>query len=1052
MDLRSWVSDNVMKLLGMSERIFVDYIIAEAQSCNTRESLREKLTELPQTAEAQRFIDNLFDRVPRKKSQKDETYLKRKREEQEAKEALAKSKSYKLILDDFSVEEPYSKKSKKSKKDKSLRKKEKLDTWESDQDDRKSKSSSSKEKSKYSESEDEYEKEEKEKIKDLKERDEFAKRLRQKDKEKTKNLVEDRSSKAESETAKRRNLADDAEARKKVLPDIRERSRQEYLRDRTDKQMKMLELGILDEDTLFKDEKLTKKEKKELELKKETLRLTKERLSLSGKTDDYAMPEDYITEKGKIDKKKKESVLYQRYEEDRDQHRFVTDQDQWEQNQIVKSQLKVGAQDRIKQEEQYEYVFDDQSIEFLNWDWKSNSQDDEIMAKIDEAEKKAKTIEETRKSLPIYAFRDELLNAIDEFQVLVIVGETGSGKTTQLPQYLYESGYTKGGKKVGCTQPRRVAAMSVAARVSEEMGVKLGYEVGYSIRFEDCTSDKTIIKYMTDGMLLREFLTEPLLDGYNCLIIDEAHERTLHTDVLFGLVKDIARSRPDLKLLISSATLDAQKFADYFDGAPIFSIPGKPYPVQICYTKSPEANYIGAAVTTVMQLHITQQKGDILVFLTGQEEIETVQESLQQACRVLGSKIRELIICPIYANLPPDMQGKIFEPTPPGARKVILATNIAETSITIDGVSFVIDPGFVKQNFYSAKTRLETLEVVTCSRASATQRAGRAGRVGPGHCFRLYTKHAYANEMEENNVPEIKRTNLGNVVLTLKSIGIRDVMSFEFMDPPHEQALISALKDLSDLGALNNEGELTKLGRRMAEYPLDPMLSKTIINSEKYHCSEDVISIISMLNVQSSVFYRPKDKKFHADKARQNFTKPGGDHLTLLNVWEQWVDTNYSLHWCHENFIVYRSMTRARDVRDQLVSLCERTEVKLESNPNPADIVPIQKSFVAGFFMNTARLLPFGDSYQKIKFGEAGRRIYIHPSSSLFQTPPKWVLYYELVATQKDYMRQVMEIQPQWLVEAAPTCYTKAELEKLDSKKKMPKNHQAASSLSSSRS
>ncbi|RIA90734.1 P-loop containing nucleoside triphosphate hydrolase protein [Glomus cerebriforme] len=1006
MDLRSWVSDNVIKLTGMSERIFVDYIIAEAQSCKTRETLREK-----------------------------------KREEKEAKETLAKSKTYKLILDDFDVEEPSSKKSKKSKKDKSLRKKEKSNTWESDQDDKKSKSSSSKEKSKYSESEDEYEKEEKEKINDLKERDEFAKRLRQKDKERTKKLVEDRSSKAESEAAKRRNLADDAESRRKVLPDIRERSRQEYLRDRTDKQMKMLELGIIDEDTLFKDEKLTKKEKKELELKKETLRLTKERLSLSGKTDDYAMPEDYITEKGKIDKKKKESVLYKRYEEDRDQNKFVTDQDQWEQNQIVKSQLKVGAQDRVKQEEQYDYVFDDQAIEFLNWDWKSNNKDDEIIAKIDEAEKKAKTIEETRKSLPIYAFRDELLNAIEEFQVLVIVGETGSGKTTQLPQYLFEAGYTKGGKKIGCTQPRRVAAMSVAARVSEEMGVKLGYEVGYSIRFEDCTSDKTIIKYMTDGMLLREFLTEPLLDGYNCLIIDEAHERTLHTDVLFGLVKDIARSRPDLKLLISSATLDAQKFADYFDGAPIFSIPGKPYPVQICYTKSPEANYIGAAVTTVMQLHITQQKGDILVFLTGQEEIETVQENLQQACRVLGSKIRELIICPIYANLPPDMQGKIFEPTPPGARKVILATNIAETSITIDGISFVIDPGFVKQNFYSAKTR-----------ASATQRAGRAGRVGPGHCFRLYTKHAYANEMEENNVPEIKRTNLSNVVLMLKSIGIRDVMSFEFMDPPHEQALISALKDLSDLGALNNEGELTKLGRRMAEYPLDPMLSKTIITSEKYHCSEEVISIISMLSVQSSVFYRPKDKKFHADKARQNFTKPGGDHLTLLNVWEQWVDTNYSLNWCHENFIVYRSMTRARDVRDQLVGLCERTEVKLESNPNPADIVPIQKSFVAGFFMNTARLLPFGDSYQKIKFGEAGRRIHVHPSSSLFQTPPKWVLYYELVATQKDYMRQVMEIQPHWLTEAAPTCYTKAELEKLDSKKKMPKNHQAAGSSSSSKS
>ncbi|CAG8463709.1 8740_t:CDS:10 [Cetraspora pellucida] len=914
MDLRSWVSDNTLKLVGMSEATIVDYMIAEAQCAKSRESLREALSELPQTAEAQRFINELFDRVPRKNEQN-------------------------------------SKKSKKSKKEKNLRKKDTLNGWEK--------------------SEDEYLKEENEKIQDIIERDEYAKRLREKDKERTKKLVEDRSSKADSETAKRRNLANDAEARKKLLPDIRERSRQTYLKDRTDKQLQMLELGVIDEDILFKDEKLSKRERRELEMKKETLRLTKERLSLSGKTDEYSMPED------------------------RDPNKFVTDQDQWEQTQIVKSQLKVGAQDRIKEEEDYSYVFDDQAIDFLDWDWKSNDKEDEIMAKIDEAERK-----------------EDLLKAINEYQTLVIVGETGSGKTTQLPQYLFEAGYTKDGKKICCTQPRRVAAMSVAARVAEEMGVKLGYEVGYAIRFEDCTSDKTIIKYMTDGTLLREFLSTPLLDDYNCLMIDEAHERTLHTDILFGLVKDIARVRPDLKLLISSATLDAQKFAEYFD-APIFNIPGKPYPVQICYTKAPEANYISAAITTVMQLHISQKNGDILVFLTGQDEIEAVHESLQHTCRVLGSKIRELIICPIYANLPPDMQAKIFEPTPPGARKVILATNIAETSITIDGVTFVIDPGFVKQNVYSPKTRMESLLVVPCSRASAVQRSGRAGRVGPGHCFRLYTQHAFHNELEENTVPEIQRTNLANVVLSLKSIGIHDVMRFEFMDPPHEQALIAALNDLYALGALNNNGELTKLGRRMAEFPLDPFLSKSIIWSERYNCTEEVISIISMLTVQSSVFYRPKDKKFHADKARQNFVRPGGDHFT------------------------------ARDVRDQLVGLCERAEVDLTSNPNPGDIVPIQKSIVSGFFMNAARISRFGESYQKAKYGEPGRTIHIHPSSSLFQVNPKWIVFFELVLTSKEYMRQVMEIKPEWLTEAAPYYYSKSELDNLDGKKKMPKNNQA---------
>ncbi|CAG8496477.1 12910_t:CDS:10, partial [Acaulospora colombiana] len=969
MDLRSWVSDNALKLLGMSERTIVDYIIAEAQSSKGKEALYEKLNHLLPTAEARQFIEELFDRVPRKSStQSGDSSVKRKREEQEARKLVESKNSYKFIQDtDLVVEK----------------------------------------------SEDEYIKEEKERIQDLKERDEFAKRLRDKDKERVKKLVEDRSSKAESEAAKRRNLADDADARRQILPEIRERSRQIYLKDRTDKQLQMLELGILDEETFFKDEKLTKAERKDLESKKERLRLTKERLSLSVKSDEYTMPEE---------------------------------QEQWEQNQITKSQLKVGAQDRVKEEEDYSYVFDDQAIDFLDWDWKLNNKDDEIIARIEEAEQKAKSIEETRKSLPIYAFREELLKAINDYQVLVIVGETGSGKTTQLPQYLSEAGYTKGGKKVGCTQPRRVAAMSVAARVAEEMGVKLGYEVGYSIRFEDCTSDKTTIKYMTDGMLLREFLTEPLLDGYNCLIIDEAHERTLHTDILFGLVKDIARVRPDLKLLISSATLDAKKFSDYFDEAPIFNIPGKPYPVQVCYTKAPEANYISAAITTVMQLHISQKNGDILVFLTGQDEIEMVQESLQQACRVLGSKIRELIICPIYANLPPDMQSKIFEPTPPGARKVVLATNIAETSITINGVTFVIDPGFVKQNNYSPKTRMESLLVVPCSRASAVQRAGRAGRVGPGYCFRLYTKHAFANELEENTIPEIQRTNLGNVVLTLKSIGIHDVMNFEFMDPPHEQALIAALNDLYALGALNNNGELTKLGRRMAEFPLDPFLSKTIIWSEKYHCTEEIISIISMLTVQSSVFYRPKDKKFHADKARQNFIRPGGDHFTLLNVWEQWVETNYSISWCYENFIVYRSMARARDVRDQLAGLCERAEVELESNPNPGDIVPIQKSIVSGFFMNAARISRFGDSYSKVKYGDSGRIIHVHPSSSLFQVNPKWVIYYELVLTSKEYMRQVMEIQPEWLLEAAPYYYSKTELDSLNDKKKMPKNRQSTQS------
>ena len=301
----------------------------------------------------------------------------------------------------------------------------------------------------------------------------------------------------------------------------------------------------------------------------------------------------------------------------------------------------------------------------------------------------------SRQELPMFPYRDDMLAAIEEHQILIVVAETGSGKTTQIPQYLHEAGYTGKGK-IGVTQPRRVAAMSVAARVSREVGCKLGHEVGYSIRFEDKTSERTLIKYMTDGMLLRELLQESDLASYSVLMIDEAHERTLHTDVLFGLVKDIARFRPDLKLLISSATLDAAKFSDFFDDAPIFKVPGRRFPVDLYYTKQPEADYVEAAVTTVLQIHVTQPKGDILVFFTGQEEIESAQEMLTIRTRNLGTRVRELQILPVYASLPSDQQAKIFAPTPPNARKVVLATNIAETSLTIDGIIYVIDAGFAK--------------------------------------------------------------------------------------------------------------------------------------------------------------------------------------------------------------------------------------------------------------------------------------------------------------------------------------------------------------------
>jgi pre-mRNA-splicing factor ATP-dependent RNA helicase DHX16 len=651
-----------------------------------------------------------------------------------------------------------------------------------------------------------------------------------------------------------------------------------------------------------------------------------------------------------------------------------------------------------------------------------------------------------RASLPIYTYRDDLLQAIADHQVLVVVGETGSGKTTQIPQYLHEIGYTALGK-VGCTQPRRVAAMSVAARVAQEMGVKLGAEVGYSIRFEDCTSKSTVIKYMTDGMLLREFLAEPDLASYSVMIIDEAHERTLHTDILLGLIKDIVRYREDLKIIISSATVDAEKFAAYFDGAPIYNIPGRRYPVQYYHTKAPEADYVEAAIVTVLQVHVTQDvPGDILVFLTGQEEIETAAEELAKRTRGLGTKVKELLICPIYATLPAEQQAKIFEATPPGARKVVLATNIAETSLTIEGIVYVIDTGYAKQNTYNARTGMESLQVVPISQASAVQRAGRAGRTGPGKCFRLFTEWAFANDLPKETTPEILRVNLSNVVLMLKSLGIDDLVHFDFMDPPPHEALIRALEQLYALGALNDRGQLTKLGRRMAEFPCDPMLSKMLLASETYGCGDEVVTVAAMLDVNSSVFYRPKDKALLADTARATFARgAAGDHAALLNVFNGWRDAGFSTQWCYENFIQAKSMKRARDVRDQLAALCERVEVPLVSagagaggggggGDNAAVGDALAKAITAGFFYNVARLEKSG-GYRTAKTGHG---VHVHPSSCLAkdEVPARWLVYHELVETSKEFMRCVTQIKPEWLVEIAPHYYKAKDI--ANDVKKMP--------------
>jgi len=914
----------------------------------------------------------------------------------------------------------------------------------------------------------------------------FEQRLEQRDKAKTRQIVaaaleQDAASESAAAAERRRReaaLKAAAEEREAMFERLRIESRREYLKKREPQKLRDLEEEIRDDQYLFGESQLTAEERAELARKERILEEARKRVQVPKREEGYRMPDSEFDSRGKIDMTKEMNRLLARYEQTGNPEvtgaaagqqqaadYFVNaDQNEWEEQQIAMARAKFGPQSQTAAaaaaQQQYDLVYEDH-IDFIKEELLAAepgaqpqedaaslaqlipaAKDSAAVSRVEAAMSEFEKIQETRKTLPIYAFREELMKAIREYQVLIVVGETGSGKTTQIPQYLMEEGYTRKGR-IACTQPRRVAAMSVAKRVADETGTRLGSEVGYTIRFEDCTSPKTVIQYMTDGMLLREFLSEPDLKKYSVLIIDEAHERTLHTDILFALAKDVARFRPDLTLIISSATLDSEKFSAYFDKAPVFNIPGRRYPVDIYYTKAPEADYLDAAVVSVLQIHITQPLGDILVFLTGQDEVDAAAETLALRTKGLGTKIRELIICRIYSALPSDLQARIFEPTPPNARKVVLATNIAETSITLGGVVYVIDTGFCKQKSYNPRTGVESLMITPISKASAAQRAGRAGRVAPGKCFRLYTAWAYNHELEEQTIPEVQRTNIGSVVLLLKSLGINDLIRFDFMDAPPAETLIRALEQLYALGALNDRGQLTKLGRRMAEFPMDPVLSKMLIQSEKYGCSEEALSICAMLQVNNSIFYRPKDKAVLADNARANFHRPQGDHLTLLEVWNQWRDTGYSVQWAYENFVQIRSLKRARDVRDQLAGLMERVEVAMASNIG--DPVSICKAITSGFFYHAAKLQKgptagsggsgSGGIYKTLK---TNNTVQIHPSSSLFQKLPRWVVYHELVLTTKEFMRQVTQIEPEWLIEIAPHFFKLKEIED-DTKKKLPR-------------
>ena len=633
-----------------------------------------------------------------------------------------------------------------------------------------------------------------------------------------------------------------------------------------------------------------------------------------------------------------------------------------------------------------------------------------------------------RQELPVFARRSEFLPLLAAHQFLILVGETGSGKTTQIPQFLvHELQPHRNGKMIGCTQPRRVAAMSVSRRVAEEMDVEYGQEVGYSIRFEDFTSPRTMLKYMTDGMLLREAMADPSLSRYSAIVLDEAHERTVATDILMGLMKEVAKRRPDLKIIVMSATLDASKFQGYFSGAPLLMVSGRTFKVDIFYTPEPEKDYLEAAVRTALHIHLEEGPGDVLLFLTGEEEIEEACLRIRREASAFGKEVPELRVVPLYSSLPPYQQQRIFESAPgprrpggPPGRKIVVATNIAETSLTIDGIVYVIDPGFSKQKIYNPRIRVESLLVSPISKASAQQRAGRAGRTCPGKCFRLYPERVFHRDLQEQTYPEILRCNLGAVVLELKKLGIDDLVHFDFMDPPAPETLMRALELLNYLGALDDEGDLTDIGRKMGDFPLDPQLSKMLIASADHGCSNEILTIVAMLSVQNC-FVRPRDKQKAADDAKSNFAHADGDHLTLLNVFHAYqADGTSDPDWCLRNFLNPRALKSAANVRTQLQRIMERLKVPLLSPKfgTPAYYTTIREALVLGFFMQAAHAERSG-VYHTVKDSQIVR---IHPSSVL-DSRPEWVIYNEYVLTSQNYIRTVTSVRPEWLLNMAPHYY-----------------------------
>ena len=668
-----------------------------------------------------------------------------------------------------------------------------------------------------------------------------------------------------------------------------------------------------------------------------------------------------------------------------------------------------------------------------------------------------------RERLPIFKCRDAILYLVETRATTVLVGQTGCGKTTQVPQYLVEAGWTAGGRMVACTQPRRVAAQTVAARVADEMGVVLGAEVGYAVRFENVsTPGVTRVQFCTDGVLLRELMDDPLLTRYSVVMVDEAHERSLATDLLLGLLKKVQRRRPDLRVIIASATIQAEEFRAFFDtrhlapkpalvgaeeaaDAPsrepgVISVEGRAHSVLIHYAEKPVADYVKASVETAMEIHRREGPGDVLVFLTGEEEIETAVKMLQEAARDDARRLagagggngaggpERFVAHPLYAGLSPAQQMEAFRPAPRYTRKIVVASNVAETSVTIEGVVYVVDCCFVKQKAFDPNRGTESLLTAETSKASANQRAGRAGRVRPGKCYRLCTEVGFRT-LPEQGPPEMVRSDLAATVLQLKALGIDNVMHFEWLSPPPAANMLKALELLYALQALDDDARLTRpLGMYLAEIPLEPQLGKALLVSGELGCVEEMLTVASYLQVQS-VWESSRGRQRQLDEIKERFAVAEGDAVTALNVHAAWCKAGGAAGggranaFAAKNMLSRRALVRACDIREQLARHVRR--VGLVASSSGRDHAPVRRAMTAGFFANAATLAPHGGGAEGSAFRavRGGATLYVHPGSVLFRARPNCVVFASAVRTGREYMRDVTAIDPEWLPELAPHFY-----------------------------